>query len=579
MRTLVFLAPLAALAACATPNGAAGPARPSAAAAASTPQVRAVSPDEASPYGLFLAGRGAMNDGRSADAAGYFGAAAKAVGDESFLTDRAFSAALLAGDIRRSAALAPTGPGADPAVMRLGVLVRGVETLAEGDGKGARTILTSTDVGYPHKTAVALIVPFAAAAAGDVQGSIVHLVLPGEPIAQFFAALDQAKLQERAKKFDEAETGYKALIAAGDPGAMASLNYGAMLERRGRRADAAAVYQAALLRNPDNDELRDGRLRALGHKPAPRMPTIQQDAAEALIAPAASLMIQHQQEVALAYLRLALRLDPQRDEAWMLVGDILAQEGDKDGAREAYLKVAPGDSRFVTARGKLAWTYQNAGDKETALKLARETLAAQPDSLDAQVNLADLLRADERYDESAQVLDKVIAGAGPTPDWRLYYARAMSLQQAGHWPEAERDLQAALKQRPDEPELLNFLAYSWVDRGEHLNEALAMTQKAVSLNPQSGAMIDSLGWAYYRLGDYKTAVTKLEQAVVLEPSDPDVNDHLGDAYWRVGRKTEAEYQWKRVLTLEPTAKLKTAVEQKLKSGLDTPAAPAVVAGS
>jgi Flp pilus assembly protein TadD len=155
----------------------------------------------------------------------------------------------------------------------------------------------------------------------------------------------------------------------------------------------------------------------------------------------------------------------------------------------------------------------------------------------------------------------------------------MSLQQAGRWPEAERDLQAALKQRPDEPELLNFLAYSWIDRGEHLSEALAMTQKAVAQNPQSGAMVDSLGWAYYRLGDYKTAVAKLEQAVVLEPSDPDVNDHLGDAYWRVNRKTEAQYQWRRVLTLEPSAKLKASVEAKLKAGLDAPVAPAIVAGT
>ena len=105
-----------------------------------------------------------------------------------------------------------------------------------------------------------------------------------------------------------------------------------------------------------------------------------------------------------------------------------------------------------------------------------------------------------------------------------------------------------------------------------------MVQKAVQLNPQSGAMVDSLGWAYYRLGDFKSAVAKLEQAVVLEPADPDVNDHLGDAYWRVGRKTEAQYQWSRVLTLEPSAKLKASAEEKLKSGLNPPVGPAVVAG-
>jgi Flp pilus assembly protein TadD len=147
------------------------------------------------------------------------------------------------------------------------------------------------------------------------------------------------------------------------------------------------------------------------------------------------------------------------------------------------------------------------------------------------------------------------------------YLRAVALEQAGRWPEAERDLQAALKVNPDEPELLNFLGYSWIDRNERLAEALAMVEKAVAARPQSGAMLDSLGWAYFRLGDYKAAVEKLEAAVELEPGDPDVNGHLGDAYWKVGRFIEARFQWRRVLSLEPTDKQKVESEEKLKNGL------------
>lgn len=572
-RALIGVLPLAALAACATTSTGSAPGPTPVAAVASRPPVVA---DEASTYGLFLAGRAAMNTGHNGDAAAYYTAAAQGMGPDRFLGDRAFSAALLAGDIKRAAVLAPTTPDSDPAVMRLGTLVRGVEALAEDNGKQSLAILKSTDIGYPHKSAAVLVTPWAAAAAGDVEGSIIHLQLAGDPIGQFFANLGQARLFERAKRYDEAETHYKSLIASGDPGALASLGYGAMLERRKRTADAVAVYQAALTRFPDNSDLQDGLARAKGHRPAPPMPTIRQSAAEALIAPAATLMIQHQQEVALAYLRLALRLDPGRDEAWMLVGDVLSNSGDPQAAREAYGRLKPGTDRYVTARNKLAWTFQNGGDHDAALKLARETLAGAPDSQDAAVNLADLLRADEQYAESAKVLDKVIASEKDHPDWRLLYARAASLQEAGRWPDAERDLTAALKLRPDEPELLNFLAYSWIDRGERLNEALAMVKKAVDANPQSGAMLDSLGWAYYRLGDYKTAVAKLEDAVVLEPADPDVNNHLGDAYWRVGRTTEAEYQWRRVLILDPSAKTKTDAESKLKSGIG--AAPAIVAG-
>ncbi len=155
--------------------------------------------------------------------------------------------------------------------------------------------------------------------------------------------------------------------------------------------------------------------------------------------------------------------------------------------------------------------------------------------------------------------------------------RAVDLQESGRWNEAERDLTAALKERPDEPELLNFLGYSWIDRGEKLPQALAMVKKAVDLDPRSGAMLDSLGWGYYRLADFPKAVEELEAAVAIEAGDPDVNNHLGDAYWRVGRLDEARFQWRRVLTLEPTAKLKAEVEMKLRSGLD--AAPAQLVGS
>jgi Flp pilus assembly protein TadD len=269
----------------------------------------------------------------------------------------------------------------------------------------------------------------------------------------------------------------------------------------------------------------------------------------------------------LAYLRLALRLDPDRDAAWLLVGDILTDVGDKDSARAAYLAPKPGQPDFVAARDKFAWSLQADDRKDEALEVARAAVTAEPSSREAATNLADLLRADERYTDSVAILDKLIAGEGDAPDWRLLYMRAVDYQQSDRWAEAEKDLDLALKQRPDEPELLNFLGYSWIDRGEKLQEALAMVQKAVDSDPKSGAMTDSLGWGYYRLGDYKKAVEELELAVSLEAGDPDINNHLGDAYWRVGRRIEARFQWSRVLTLEPDAKLRAEVEAKLRNGL------------
>jgi len=386
--------------------------------------------------------------------------------------------------------------------------------------------------------------------------------------------LSQAQLYERARRYDEAETDYKVLAGQDAASDMVILAYGGFLERRGRRLDAASLYGKALAASPRNPALLAARARASAGKAPPAPPTLKQGAAQAIVAPAALMLAAKQQEIGLAYLRLALRLDPNLNSAWLMVGDVLEGAGDHDGARAAYMKPRPGAPEYAAARAKLAWSYQAAKDPDTALRLAREAAAGGDE--EARITLADLLRANEKYEESAQILSTVM---GDNPDWRLLYARGVAYDRSGHWAEGERDLQAALKQSPDDAELLNYLGYSWIDRGEHLTEALGMVEKAVGANPRSGAMVDSLGWAQYRLGDYAKAVETLERAVELEAGDPDINNHLGDAYWRVGRRDEAQFQWRRVLTLEPEAKLKAEVEAKLEGGLGPtgPAQPAHVA--
>jgi Flp pilus assembly protein TadD len=270
-------------------------------------------------------------------------------------------------------------------------------------------------------------------------------------------------------------------------------------------------------------------------------------------------------------MRLALRLDPQRNDAWLLVGDVLEGAGDLEGARQAYARPKPGSAEYGAAQAKLAWSLFNADEKAQAFALARARAATG--DVEALVTLADLLRSDEKFDESARVLTQAMATT-PKPDWRLLYARGVAYERSGRWAEAEKDLMAALAERPNDPELLNYLGYSWVNRGERLPEALSMIQKAVAANPKSGAVIDSLGWAHYRLGDYKTAVAKLEQAVELEAGDPEINNHLGDAYWKVGRRDEAMFQWRRVLTLDPDAQIRADAEAKIARGLDGAGKPA-----
>jgi tetratricopeptide (TPR) repeat protein len=569
LRTLTILMLTGALGACATEQ-AARPAAPQADATAA--KAPAFTPDpDASAYGLFLAGETARDEGHLAAAAAFLARAAAAEGGPSYLRADAFTAALQAGDVAAAAQLAAaTTEGAD---APLGLLVRGVEAMTEGKDKEAYGLFTSPDMGYPPRTAAMLLAPYAAAGASDDADALARPAEDADAISQFVADLDRAELQERLGRRSEAEAGFKALMQSGDESGIVTRAYVAFLERRGRWADAAVLYKARLAHSPNDDAAAAGLARAEKRGRAPPLGSIRQEAAEALLIPSAALMSQKQEVLALEYLRLALRLDPANDEAWLLVGELLAP-ADVAGAREAYASVEPGAPSYLAARGKLAWSYQSAGDHDTALTLARATSAANPDSRQAQADLADLLRANDQYTESAAVLTRLIDAPGAKPDWRLYYLRASAYEEIGDPVRTQADLEAALKLSPDEPELLNFQGYFWIERGERLKEALAMIQRAVNAEPQSGEIIDSLGWAYYRLGDYKDAVEKLEAAVTLSPGIPEVNDHLGDAYWRVGRKTEADFQWRRVLSLDPTAKLKASVGRKLASPLG-PDAPAV----
>lgn len=517
-----------------------------------------------SAYGLFLASGAAMNAGRNSEAARFLELARADGGDDPAIAERGFTAALLAGDIRTAAATVPEGVEVSEPTRRLGRLVKAVAALADGKGKAAREALGGEPLGFPHRSVAALLGPWFAAAAGDAEGAVVRPQVRGDAAVDYFGKIGQAHLFERARRFDEAETDFKAVTAGEAPSELAVLAYGAFLERRGRRTDALALYDAGLGRNPASLGLSQARTRAASGRGAPSAPTLKEGAAFAMLAPAAAMLSAKQDLVALQYLRLALTLDPQRNDAWLLLGDVLQQRGDAEGARAAYARPKPNSPEYPSAQAKLAWSYQGVGDKASAMRLARA--GAATGDVEARATLADLLRANSEYDEAITILTGLIDAAAP-PDWRLHYARGQANERSGRWPAAEADLSKALELRPNEPELLNYLGYAWIDRGERLDEAKAMIEKALAANPRSGAVVDSLGWAYFRKGDYPKAVELLEQAVELEAGDPEINNHLGDAYWMVGRKDEAGFQWRRVLTLDPDAKIRADAEAKIAGGL------------
>jgi Flp pilus assembly protein TadD len=210
------------------------------------------------------------------------------------------------------------------------------------------------------------------------------------------------------------------------------------------------------------------------------------------------------------------------------------------------------------------------------MKRLEAMVAAKPHDVEALSALAGLQRSAKQYVEAAATYDKALAALGiPQRDnWTLFYFRGICYERSKQWPKAEADFKKALELYPDQPLVLNYLGYSWVDQGVNLDEAFKMLRKAVDLRPNDGYIVDSLGWAHFKLGQFDEAAQTLEKAIALKPADPVLNDHLGDAYWRVNRRIEAHFQWNHARDMGPEPEDLPAILKKIQDGLpDPPAAP------
>jgi tetratricopeptide (TPR) repeat protein len=520
-----------------------------------------------SPYAAYLVGRAAIASGDRRDGLAELEALASRYPEQSGVRAQAFEAAVFDGDVEWAAKFAPNASGADdPAdLASLGRVVRAVQALAQNRPAEARAALDLKSIELPYRSAAFMLRPWVLAAAGDWTEALAESD-GGDRVSQVVADLGRAELLELKGKRSEAEAVYKNIVADPLGQKLFKARYGEFLERTGRSKDAIALYKAGLVSDPDNADLIAALERTrIGGRPT-ALPGVREGAAQALTFAAAAIGARAP-SLTVDYLRLSLKLDPTLDQTLLMLGDSLAELHDAAGAREAWSKV-PGNSRlWGDARAHEAYSLSGEGDTAGAVKLARTIAATRPQDTVAQFTLADILRTSDHDAEALAVLDRLERTADGEKDWRVRYMRAITLEKLGRWSDAETELKAALKLSPDEPDVENFLGYSWIDRGDHVKEGMALVQKAVAARPNSGAITDSLGWAYFKLADYKQAVGLLEKAVELEPADPDINDHLGDAYWMVGRKSEAGFQWNRVLSLSPDSKLKASVEHKLHDGL------------
>lgn len=307
----------------------------------------------------------------------------------------------------------------------------------------------------------------------------------------------------------------------------------------------------------------------------------QAGAAESLYGLGASLGRRGGEDLGLVYLQLSLYLEPSHPLALLSLADLYESLKKPELAIETYRRVPANSPLHRNAAIQMASDLDALDRPEEAQKQLEELINSDPNDLEAIMALGNVLRAHKKFAECADAYSKGVATLDhpQKANWVIYYFRGICYERAKQWPKAEADLKEALKLFPEQPHVLNYLGYSWIDQGEHLDEGMAMIKRAVQQRPDDGYIVDSLGWAYYQLGNYDEAVKQLERAIELKPEDPTINDHLGDAYWRVGREREAHFQWAHARDLKPEPEILIKIEAKLKSGLPEEASSQAKAGA
>lgn len=511
-------------------------------------------------YADYLIGRIANSRADHPSAADrYFSALQRAPRDQALL-DGALRASLAAGDIERARQAARMSPrtGA-PAFAHV---IRANDAILALRWPQANAELEAVEGTAAEELLSRILVVWTRAGQGRAQDVVADLspLASIRPYGALFA-YQQAMVLEHAGRDEEALAAY-ALGAEGGLWLPAAVERHAdSLVRTGRRDEAIALLSRE--QNRSNPALAAALTRVQAGQRASLTPiTTSRGAALGLYGLSAIFSQEYDRTNAAAALTLALMLDPEFDGARITLAQHQIDLGNGARARTLLNEIAPTSSYAGAARTLESWMLLDAGDTEGALALARAN--AETGGPRAQRTLADIYRRLRRFDEAEAIYTQLIA-AQPQ-DWRLHFARGAARERLNRWPEAEADLQRALVLSPEQPDVMNYLGYVWVDRGERLSEGLALIQRAVELRPNSGAIIDSLGWAYYRMGEYARAVDYLERAVELEPADSTLNDHLGDAYWRLGRRIEARFQWERAASMamdEAAASIRAKIEAGL----------------
>jgi tetratricopeptide (TPR) repeat protein len=548
-RRLAFLA-VALLGACAAAEG--------------TPDHAGFSPSPSNAFGAYLAGRFATSETDTRIAADAMLAVLRADPDQPEVIQRAFIATLLDGrpEAVRLARRLPDNPLA-------AMLIAGTDAQA-GRWDRAETRIRA----LPRQGASQLLQPLLLAWTLHGKGQTDAALALLRPLAESgrlrtLYAMHAALIADLSGRSREAERFVRIAIGDGTPPTLRLVQIaGGILARGGKEEEAQRLLE---MLGRGQDELM------LPATPAARrdffatrpVASPVEGMAEAHLALAGALRGQGAAEFSLALTRLSLRLRPGFAPAMLLAADALVDERQYVAAL-AMLDQVPADDPLAAAAGLRRATVLDRMDRvDDAAAQLRRIAEARPAAPQPHARLGDLFRARSRWEDAVAAYDEALRRiATPAPaQWPLFYSRGIALERAGRWPLAEADFRRALELSPEQPYVLNYLGYTWVERGENLAEARRMLERAVALRPQDGNIADSLGWALFKLNDLPGAIRWLERAAELEPRSSVINDHLGDAYWAAGRRREAQFQWRRALALGPEGDEGPKIEAKLRDGL------------
>lgn len=526
--------------------------------------------EDASPSGSYLAGRHASRQRDTGIAARYIARALESDPNNPLLIERAFTLEVSSGNVPAAARFAGRVLEFNDQ-HRLSLLVLGLEDVKAGKQALARERFKKAAYTPIGELTSALLGAWSYAAENNLNGALAELdVLKRNQAFENFRLFHAALMADMTGDRTRAEANYQAAYDKAGTSLRVVQAYGNFLERTGRQDKALEAYELflrATQNNPLVEAARD-RLKA-GGETKPFVASAEAGIAEAMYSIAGALTDERSIDIALIYAQLALSIHPDFPEGQTLLGEIYNQMKLHQPAIDAYSNVPQDNPLRSSAEIQIATNLNQLKKPEEAVAALKALIAREPANYNALLALGNLYRLNEKWLDAADAYTQALARIDEPGEqqWSVYYFRGIAYERAGRWANAEPDFRKALRFQPEQASVLNYLGYSLIEKRLNLDEAFKMVEKAVSLRPNDGYIVDSLGWAHFQLGNYDEAVELLERAAGLRPEDPVINDHLGDALWRVGRTLEAKFQWQYALDSNPTEADAGKIRKKLKDGL------------